>query len=147
MQKIAKNVKETNTIAKIFLREILKNNKRNNGALVVALSGNLGAGKTAFAKAIAKNLGIKDKISSPTFVILKKYSVKLKGYKYFFHIDAYRLENEKDLQVLKWEEIISNKEHLVFIEWPEMVSKAIPSHAKSIAISSNEHGHRKFQIK
>ncbi len=143
---LSKNTKETDKIAKIFLDKLLKS-KRQQGALVVGLSGDLGSGKTAFTKLVAKNLGIKNKVFSPTYVIMKKYPIKQKGYRFFFHLDAYRLENEKELLNLGWEEIINNKEHLIFIEWPENVSKVIPSGARFIYIESNEKGHRNFKLK
>ena len=114
---------------------------------MVGLSGDLGAGKTAFTKSVTKHLGIKDRVFSPTYVILKKYPIKSKKYKFFFHLDAYRLENEKELLNLGWEEIINNKEHLIFIEWPENISKAMPSHSKFVYISSDENGYRNFELK
>ena len=147
MKKVSKNTKETTEIAKTFLDKILRNNKKQKGALVVALSGDLGAGKTAFTQAVAKHLGIKDKITSPTFVIMKKYSINLENYKFLFHFDAYRLKNERELFYLKWKEIINNQEHIVFIEWPENVKKAIPADAKFIYISHKENGYRNLELK
>jgi len=145
---LSKNIKETEEIAKLFLEKILNGKIPQKGALVVGLSGDLGAGKTAFTQSVAKHLGIKNKISSPTFVILKKYPIKkLKNYKFFFHLDAYRLKNEKELLHLGWEEIISNKEHLVFIEWPENVSNIIPRGAKFVYISHNKKGSRNLKLK
>jgi tRNA threonylcarbamoyladenosine biosynthesis protein TsaE len=143
---ISKNLKETKEIAKIFLDKILKDQKRKN-ALVVGLSGDLGTGKTALTKFSAKHLGIKKRIFSPTYVIMKKYALKLKGYKFFYHLDAYRLKNEKELLHLSWKEIISNKENLVFIEWPENVSKAMPSNTKYIYITHTKNGGRNFKLK
>jgi tRNA threonylcarbamoyladenosine biosynthesis protein TsaE len=144
---LSKSTKETDKIAKIFLDKLLKNTKKHKGALVVGLSGDLGAGKTAFTKFATKHLGIKERVFSPTYVIMKKYSIKSKNHKFFFHIDAYRLENEKELLNLGWEEIVGNKEHLIFIEWPENVSKIIPTDARFIHIKSNEKGHRNFKLK
>lgn len=144
---ISKNIKETEEIAKKFLDKILKTKKKHKGALVVGLSGDLGAGKTAFTKSVAKCLGIKDRVFSPTYVILKKYPIKLKDYKYFFHIDAYRLENEKELINLNWEEIINNKENLIFIEWPENIMKAIPKNSKFVFISNKKDEARDFKFK
>lgn len=146
-KKTSKNIKETSKIAQIFIDEILKNKKKKKGALVVGLSGDLGAGKTTFTKAVAKHLGIKNKISSPTFVIMKKYSIDLKGYKFLFHIDAYRLKNESELLHLGWEEIAGNKEHLIFIEWPENVSKIISSNARFIYISHEGNNIRNLELK
>ena len=80
-------------------------------------------------------------------MIMKKYPIKLKNFKFFFHLDAYRLKNEKELLHLGWEEIISDRENLVFIEWPENVSKAIPSSAKFVYISTNANGYRNLEFK
>jgi len=143
---LSKSIKETKEIAKLFLNKILKKDIKRRGALVVGLSGNLGTGKTAFTRAVARHLGIKNKINSPTFVIIKKHSLKNKKYKFLFHIDAYRLKNEKELLYLGWEEIIGRKEHLVFIEWPENVSKIIPSDAKFVRISHTKNRQRNFEL-
>ncbi|PIP69244.1 hypothetical protein COW91_00335 [Candidatus Nomurabacteria bacterium CG22_combo_CG10-13_8_21_14_all_32_8] len=156
---ISKDIKETEKIAKSFLDKILKEKKKHKGALVVGLSGDLGAGKTAFTKFVAKYLGIRDRVFSPTYVIMKKYPIaeqvrygagslkKKLPYKFFFHMDAYRLKNEKELLNLGWEEITNNEEHLIFIEWPENVSKAMPSHSKYIYISINKDEYRDFKLK
>ncbi len=146
--KISNSIEETREIAQFFLENLFKGKKQKNGALVVGLSGDLGAGKTAFTQGIAHHLGIKNKITSPTFVIVKKYPIKkLENYKFLFHIDAYRLKNEGDLLQLGWEEIIKSKEHLVLIEWPENVSKVVPGHARYVYISTDENGQRIFELK
>lgn len=132
--KISKKPTDIKGIAKEFLNALIKN-KSGAGALVVGLKGELGAGKTTFVQAVAKQLGIKSKIASPTFVIMKKYTLKGKNHKFLFHLDAYRLKNEKELIHLGWQEVISNPEHLVFIEWPENVKKAMPKMSKFINIS------------
>ena len=154
---LSKNIKETDKIAKIFLDKLLKNKKKPKGALVVGLSGDLGSGKTAFTKFAAKHLGIKNKVFSPTYVILKKYSLPLprgsarrargSGFRFFFHMDAYRLESEKELLNLGWKEIIDNDEHLIFIEWPENISKAMPSNSKFVFIKHKNDKQRNFKFK
>jgi len=145
--KISKNTKETAKIARIFFDKILKKKNNQKGALVIALSGDLGTGKTTFTQAVAKHLGIKQRITSPTFVIMKKYPIKTKTHKFLFHFDAYRLESCKELMGLGWKEIINSKEHLVFIEWPENVKKVIPLDAKFIYISHKENGQRILELK
>lgn len=145
---LAKNVKETAEIAKILLTEIVNNKNEKLGATIVGLSGDLGAGKTAFIQAVAKHLGINDKVISPTFVIMKKYTLRnSKDHKFLFHLDAYRLKNEKELLYLGWEEIIGDKNHLVFIEWPENVSKIMPAHSRFIYISTDKNGHRNLELR
>ena len=144
MIKISKNQKETEKIAKEFLVKISSTSKL---ATVVALSGELGAGKTAFTQAIAKHLGIKRKVNSPTFVVMRRYSFKHKNFKNLFHLDAYRLKNEKELLYLGWDDIIADPEHLIFIEWPENVAKIMPKKHHKISISHTKQGHRSFKIK
>ena len=147
MQKISKHIKETGEIARLFFEAILKKSKHKKGATVVALSGDLGAGKTAFTQYVAKHLGVTSKITSPTFVILKKYPIKKsKHYTFLIHIDAYRLTHEEDLSPLKWNELISDNKHIIFIEWPENVAKAIPPDATRVTISHMKDGHRKLEL-
>ena len=157
MKKVSKNVKETREIAKIFLKKI-SNSARKQGASVVGLSGDLGTGKTVFTQAVGKYLGVKNKITSPTFVIMKKYPIpeqaqcgagplKNTNYKFLFHHDAYRLKDKKELLHLGWEEIINNKNYLVFIEWPENVFGAMPTTANFVYISHHKNGHRNFELK
>lgn len=144
MKTISKNLRETEKIAKDFLAKL---KIAKGGATVVGLYGELGAGKTTFTQAIAKELKIKRKVNSPTFVIMKSYKLKTKNYKRLFHIDAYRLKNEHELSHLGWDEIIENKEHLIFIEWPENVSKGMPKKHHQIHISHHKNGGRKIMIK
>jgi tRNA threonylcarbamoyladenosine biosynthesis protein TsaE len=150
---VSKSIKDTEKIAKIFLDTFLKSKSARSGALVVALSGDLGAGKTAFTKAVAKHLGIRESIKSPTFVIMKKYPVAEQTrygagpLKFLFHIDAYRLASEKELLYLGWEDIIAGKEHMIFIEWPEQVPKIIPTDAVLVRISTDKEGNRKLSFK
>lgn len=144
MKKVSKNTKETQKIAKEFLAQL---KPFKNKATIVGLYGELGTGKTTFTQFVAKELKVKKKVNSPTFVIMKRYALKNSKYKNLFHIDAYRLKNKKELLHLGWEEIIENKKHLVFIEWPENVIKALPKKHHQIHISHTQSGHRKFEIK
>ncbi len=141
---ISKNLQDTEKIAKEFLLKIKSNNK---SATLVTLSGELGAGKTTFTQALGKHLGIKNKINSPTFVIMKKYVLKSEHHDFLFHLDAYRLKNEKELEKLGWAEIIADPKNLILIEWPENVAKAIPKKHISIKIAHIKEGERKFEIK
>lgn len=95
---------------------------KSDRAYVVFLSGDLGSGKTTTTKAIAKELGIEEDITSPTFVILKRYEIKKGQFKNLIHIDAYRLKNYEELRRIKIQEYIQDSSNLILIEWPEMVS-------------------------
>lgn len=87
---------------------------------VIALYGELGAGKTTFVQGFAKSLGIKDKILSPTFVLIRQHS--LANNQTFYHIDLYRLEKTKDLKSIGMDEILSNLENITLIEWADRLS-------------------------
>ncbi len=108
-------------------------------ATVVALSGDLGAGKTTFTQALARHFGIAEQVSSPTFVIEKIYSIEggppAGGFTRLVHIDAYRLKGSHELEALGWAELVHNPENLVLIEWPERVAELIPSSAHRIALT------------
>jgi tRNA threonylcarbamoyladenosine biosynthesis protein TsaE len=148
----AKNTNETQKIAKTFLAHLSSEDfSIKKQASVVGLYGNLGAGKTTFTQYIAQLLNIKRKVNSPTFVIMKRYPIgKIQGkqkWKNLFHIDAYRLKNEKELSLLGFAEILSNRENLIFIEWPENVQKAMPKKHHKIDIAHTKEGHRKFSLK
>ncbi len=142
---IVKDINDTKKIAQDFLDKILK--KENKNAIVVGLLGDLGVGKTHFTQAVGKILGIKRKINSPTFVIMKRYILKHKYFKNLLHLDAYRLKNEKELLHLGWEDLIKDPKNLIFIEWPERVKKAMPKKHHQINIAHTKEGHRKLKIK
>ena len=98
--------------------------KTLRGGSVVALYGDLGAGKTTFAQGIAAGLGIKKRIISPTFIIVRKY--RISGKRNFYHIDLYRIETEKDIEGLGLEEILNSKDSIVVVEWAEKLASKLP---------------------
>lgn len=122
-------IENIDEIADTVLQSIKKS---PDHATVIALSGELGAGKTTLTQAIARGLGVEENLISPTFVIMKSYKLKTGSWKLLVHIDAYRLKDERELKVLGWDEIISNPENLILIEWPERVPNIIPKHAYNI---------------
>jgi tRNA threonylcarbamoyladenosine biosynthesis protein TsaE len=130
MEIISKSLEETQTVAQNFLKDLPDKSQK---AFVVGLRGNLGSGKTTFVQAIARELGVGDKITSPTFVIMKKYPTEdLKGFSTLIHIDAYRLDEARELAILGFTEEVSEPSNLIFIEWPENVSEALPANVTFI---------------
>lgn len=105
--------------------------KKLHGGDVLALQGNLGAGKTTFSQFLAKELGIKEQVTSPTFVLMKLYAlpVALRGITQLCHIDAYRLESLHELEEIGAQEYIGSTDTLSIIEWPEKVQGSIPKNA------------------
>lgn len=138
---VSTSLEETRDIAHLFLASLAPGKK----ATIVALQGDLGAGKTAFTKEAAKMLGV-DEVSSPTFVIMKIYEIDFNGFKKFIHIDAYRLEKEYELLHLGWQEMASQPENLIFIEWPENVPGLIDSEARKIDLKFIDEKAREIHI-
>ena len=120
--------------------ELIKGLSQLDSARVIMLSGDLGAGKTTVTQSIGVVLGITEPMTSPTFVIQKEYQISDHAWiKKLVHIDAYRLEQKHDLEYLGWNELITEPETLVVIEWPEMVSGiSLPEKYIHIHISINE---------
>ena len=131
MKHISRNFEEVRGIARDFLNTL---NPIGDSSVVVALQGDLGAGKTTFAQAVGLELGVNESMQSPTFVIEKIYEIDWNGFKNLIHIDAYRLEKDEELLHLGWQEIISEPENFILIEWPENVAGIIPENAKRISL-------------
>lgn len=115
-----------------------------SGATLVTLSGELGAGKTAFTKAVAKALGITDTVNSPTFVLEKIYKLghPMSKFKNLVHIDAYRLESGADLAALAFADLMRDPGNLILLEWPEMVQDGLPQPAAHISFVARDDGSR-----
>ena len=147
-------LQEMESFAEDFLSEITKRDPRQSGddeggrgaSVVVGLSGNLGAGKTTFTQQAAKKLGVTDAITSPTFVIMKNYPLENQKFENLIHIDAYRLESEKELEVLDFKEMISDPKNLIFIEWPEKVSGILPENMKTVSFEVVDEETREIKI-
>lgn len=113
---------------------------------VVALTGELGAGKTTFVQGFAQGLGIKEKIISPTFVLIRQHPIP-KTSSLLYHIDLYRLEDAKDFRHLGLEEILSNPNNLVLIEWAEKAEKYLPKNTIWISFERIDENQRRIAIK
>ncbi len=158
---LSKSEKETSQIVSIFIDKFLDFSEKN--ATIVGLYGDLGSGKTTFMKYLAKEFGVGETIQSPTFVIMKKYSLKdvsknaqvqdeklwnflFSNFQTLIHIDAYRIEKDEEMLNLGWQEIISDPQNLIFIEWPEKIISIMPKHIKIYFEHKNEN-ERKIIIK
>ncbi len=97
------------------------------GPLVIALEGDLGAGKTTFTQAFAEALGVHERVKSPTFVLMKHYHLSgLEKYDTLYHLDCYRLQHASDLDPLGVKEIIQQPKSIILIEWAERVKDILP---------------------
>lgn len=141
---LTKNPSQTKRLGKILAGELLKISRKR--ALVIGLVGDLGGGKTTFLQGLAIGLGIKKRILSPTFVIMKKFKVPASAssfakasedkkasagkqslkFKVFYHIDCYRIKSPKEILNLGFKEIISDSKNIVVIEWADRIRTILP---------------------
>jgi len=132
------------------IRQLFKKrqDKKRSGALILALEGELGSGKTTFTQMLARELGVKEKVLSPTFVIMKKYGVPENrlGLKNFYHLDCYRLDDSKEILALGFEEITKDKKNLVAIEWAEKIKEVLPADAIWLKFEHLGEDKRKIKI-
>ncbi|MEI6478871.1 MAG: tRNA (adenosine(37)-N6)-threonylcarbamoyltransferase complex ATPase subunit type 1 TsaE [bacterium] len=131
MKIVSKTPEQTEDLAVKILRRITALPPKKT-ATVLSLKGDLGSGKTTFSQFFAKRLGVKETIQSPTFLIIKRYQTFNHIFKNFFHIDAYRIENENEILNLDFSKTIEDPENIILIEWPEKIPSLIPSDAFEI---------------
>lgn len=153
-QYLTGSYRQTKKLGEKLAEEILKS-KPLKRAFIIGLEGELGGGKTTFLQGFAKGLGIKEKILSPTFVIIRRFPICvnsclprrsrpvgiLRGsnppptnllvggeckFASLYHIDCYRIQKPEDLLVLGLREIISNPQNIVTIEWADCIKKILP---------------------
>lgn len=145
-----KNLEELRAVAGSVLLSFVEKPQKST-ATVVGLSGDLGAGKTAFTKCIASILGINEVVTSPTFILEKGYAIphgSLLGERFtkLIHIDAYRLEDEKEMRALEWDSLILDEHNLIFIEWPEQVKGVLPKDIIMISFQYLDEGVRSVTV-
>ncbi|MCB9818860.1 tRNA (adenosine(37)-N6)-threonylcarbamoyltransferase complex ATPase subunit type 1 TsaE [Candidatus Nomurabacteria bacterium] len=129
------SLEKLNLAVKEVLAQV-RSGGQGESASVLALSGDLGAGKTTFTQYLAKELGVSEAITSPTFVIMKKYPLPNDAqFKHLVHIDAYRLESPEELLVLNFNTELHNKDNLVVIEWAEKVVTLLPPYVTSLSFN------------
>lgn len=139
MEKAIRTLEELHAEAARFVGSLAP---RAEGATLVVLSGELGAGKTAFVKAAAKALGVAETVTSPTFVLEKIYQLGSEASKFarLVHMDAYRLEKRGDLAPLGFDELIQDAGNLILLEWPEKVADALPKPAIRVFLTAQGGG-------
>ncbi len=151
---ISKSGLQTRKFAEKIAVDILSV-KNSWQAVVLGLVGDLGAGKTTFVAGLGRALGVKGRVSSPTFLIMRKHNLGLeiasssdlpagrqasrndKQYYFLIHIDAYRLNNSQELLDLGLEKIIADEQNIVVVEWADKIKDLLP---KNTIWINFEHG-------
>lgn len=112
---ITKSAEETQNLA-VSLAQKYKQ------GVIITLLGPLGAGKTTFVQGFAKGLGIKSKLISPTFILVKEYQLPYQSDAKLYHIDLYRLENQQQIMDLGLTDLFNNPQNIILIEWAEKLT-------------------------
>lgn len=115
-------------------------------AVVVALEGKLGAGKTVFVKGMAKGLGIKHLVQSPTFILMQVYPIKQGTLKKLVHVDCYRLESVGEFLNIGLDEYLRDRDTLVVIEWADKVRNILPPNIITVKLSATGNTQRRISI-
>jgi tRNA threonylcarbamoyladenosine biosynthesis protein TsaE len=123
----------TRVLGRLFGAQIKSVARGKKHALCLALSGELGAGKTFFTQSVAQGLGVRGRLQSPTFVIAKRYALKGSTFKNLWHFDLYRIRSPRELDALEFKKIIADPKNIVVVEWAERAKKIFPKDAVWIA--------------
>ena len=126
-------------------QEIAENLAKDFSGGVIALSGDLGSGKTTFTQGFAKGLGIKDKIISPTFVLIRQHQITNKSAT-LFHIDLYRLEEVINLKELGLSDMLNNPKNIILIEWAEKAKDQLPKNTLWIYFKNIDENKREITL-
>lgn len=137
-EKICKNLEDTKELAVKFAKLI------EDKGCFINLYGEIGAGKTAFVKLVAEAIGIVEKVTSPSFVILNEYhSANIPVY----HFDLYRLENEGVKSIIDELREYSEGKQITFVEWAEFSQNEIPFNHIEINVTYEDNEDRKYSFK
>lgn len=134
-----KSAQETQKLA-----ENLSQKFKNKGG-ILALIGDLGAGKTTFTQGFAQGLGIKDKIISPTFVLVRQHPI-MNTKNVLYHLDLYRLDSNQEISELGINELINNNHNIVLIEWAEKINDQLPESAVKISFKRLSENEREIEV-
>jgi len=130
------SLEEIDTVAKEVLAQNIKD--------IILFHGQMGAGKTTFIKALAKQLGVTDMTGSPTFSLVNEYGTA--DGKTLYHFDLYRINSEEEAYDMGIDEYFYSG-NLCFIEWPEKTPNLIPLDHTAITIKTLQDGRRQLSIK
>lgn len=116
--------RETKRLAARLARQVLRARTPRRRAWVITLSGDLGTGKTTFIQGFCRGLGLRPG-ASPTFIFLRRQTLRRARFKNVYHADLYRLQNARELAALGWREVMREPGNIVLIEWPERAGRSL----------------------
>lgn len=131
---ISHSLKDTRKAAKHLVKALLEKGQ-GDGATVVALTGNLGAGKTTFTQQVGELLGIDELMQSPTFIIERRYPLQDHPFETLLHVDAYRIEDIRELDALRFKDDLEDPANLILIEWANLIADILPDDTIHVVFS------------
>ena len=139
MEILTESAQQTQDFGRTFANKL-------KGGEILALTGDLGSGKTTFMQGLAQGLGIEDRIISPTFVLVRTY--KTASGKNLYHLDLYRLEEniKKELEKIGIEDFWNDEENIIVIEWADRAREIIPNQAIWIDFQRSDGDSRKITV-
>jgi len=124
MQYVSQSAQDTQAIAAKLTQRVLAAMPLAT-ATIIALRGDLGAGKTTFTQGFARELGIVQMPKSPTFMLAKQYAIPGTSYS-LWHLDCYRLQSHKDLVAIDLHALFTDANNIILVEWPENIGDGLP---------------------
>jgi len=143
---LTENSFQTKKIGQSFAKDILKLHLAKR-AVVFGLRGDLGGGKTTFLQGFARGLGIKEKILSPTFIVMRRLEINNPHFNNFYHLDCYRIKRLKEISDLGLKEIMSDAKNIVAIEWAGIIKKILPKDCVMLEFEFMGKNKRKITMK
>ncbi len=147
MRLVSRKLSDTHKLAEKIAARIIKSGPHQKHARVVALVGDLGAGKTVFAQGFAKALGVKRHLSSPTFLIFRIYPLATLNFKLLFHVDAYRIDDAGELSVIDLDKILADPRNIALIEWADKIRPLLPKKYIEVKLKVAGENNRKIDIR
>ena len=112
---------------------------------ILALDGDLGAGKTVFSRGFARGLGIGEPVSSPTYTIIQEYA--LPGGGRLYHLDLYRIANSASALAFGVDEFLDDPESVALVEWPERIADILPPGTLRVEIVHLSENERRITVR
>ncbi len=135
---LSRSEEETEAFAAQLARELPR-------GTVLALDGNLGAGKTVFSRGFARGLGITEPVSSPTYTIIQEYA--LPGGGRLYHLDLYRISNSASALAFGVDEFLDDPESVALVEWPERIADILPPGTLRVEIAHLAENERRITVR
>ncbi len=129
------SVAQTEAVGKALAKELQPGD-------LLAFTGGMGAGKTAFVRGLAKGLGVRGEVSSPTYAIVNEY----RGNPTLYHFDMYRIGSEEDLYTTGFYDYLDSGKNILAVEWSENITDYLPENTIWVAITVESDSDRLIQV-